>query len=55
MKFLNGLPIWTEKFVLEQHARKNKQRRNNYITKHVHLTDIQKNLTADGFLKKKIC
>ncbi len=28
------------------------QRRNNYITKHVHLTDNQKNLIADGFFKK---
>ncbi len=52
-KFLIGLPISMEKFVLEQHARKNEQRRNNYITKYVHLTDIQKNLNADGFFEKK--
>ncbi len=56
MKFLNSLPISMEKFVLEQHARKNEQhaRKNNYITKYVHLTENQKNLIADGFLKKNL-
>ncbi len=63
------IPNSMEKFVLEQHARKkeqpvqkneqpvrkNEQRRNNYVKKYVHLTDIQKNLIAYGFLKKKIC
>ncbi len=60
MKFLNGLPILMEKFVLEQYARKNEQpvrknepRRSNHITKHVHFTEIQKNLIADRFFNKK--